>query len=657
MESIHKNVEGNNEKNFNKNKSKKEKDIKTYKKIIFRLQKQKRIEKRPYKKREIDIELKETLKKALEITPEDVELKIALMYIYIDLRELENARKIGNTLFGQTEAKGYLNALSLIEEKSGNYDKAIEYVQKMLEKEPKNQALQDRLEIMEDKKENKPIREDLLEKKRAYKQIASLERSVIRETEEQQGILERRGELSNRNEILQKNYKRIYGQIRKIAEEIIKKHPEEIVAREKLIKSLYYIGESEQAREEIGKILKLYNRDEVALWYLSKIQRDNGELEGEKETLENILENSEPGTNIKVQKRLENVKHMIEKKEEKKRLEELKKDTYTEERRKEFIQDLQKDFVQGNITKQDIKSQIENARKYPNFDKSLLELLEMESLMTGDKREKIEKLENYIDTEPTLTPETYNNILDEISRSRQKIEEDKKIEDYLDKKDQEEEQNRQERVKEQREYSREIIKRLNKGDITKKELPKIVSKLETFDDVGKSVFLITKLYEILYDRNKAYESLGKYTSLLRLTSRQRKQIVDLQERLTESKKQTGSTARIKGVYEKKNQKEERYHKKIQKGKIVKALENGKTVKQILQTEKGISLKTIMKIKNTQIKKNPELQQEYANLEEDATILIKGGYKPKEVYELMEYDIPFSRIREISKALKEHEIEI
>ena len=348
---------------------------------------------------------------------------------------------------------------------------------------------------------------------------------------------------------------------------------------------------------------------------------------------------------------------MIEKKEEKKRLEELKKDTYTEERRKEFIQDLQKDFVQGNITKQDIKSQIENARKYPNFDKSLLELLEMESLMTGDKREKIEKLENYIDTEPTLTPETYNNILDEISRSRQKIEEDKKIEDYLDKKDQEEEQNRQERVKEQREYSREIIKRLNKGDITKKELPKIVSKLETFDDVGKSVFLITKLYEILYDRNKAYESLGKYTSLLRLTSRQRKQIVDLQERLTESKKQTGSTARIKGVYEKKNQKEERYHKKIQKGKIVKALENGKTVKQILQTEKGISLKTIMKIKNTQIKKNPELQQEYANLEEDATILIKGGYKPKEVYELMEYDIPFSRIREISKALKEHEIEI
>ena len=657
MESIHKNVEGNNEKNFNKNKSKKEKDIKTYKKIIFRLQKQKRIEKRPYKKREIDIELKETLKKALEITPEDVELKIALMYIYIDLRELENARKIGNTLFGQTEAKGYLNALSLIEEKSGNYDKAIEYVQKMLEKEPKNQALQDRLEIMEDKRKNKPIREDLLEKRRAYKKIASLERSVIRKTEEQQGILERRGELSNKNEILQKNYKRIYGQIRKIAEEIIKKHPEEIVAREKLIKSLYYIGESEQAREEIGKILKLYNRDEVALWYLSKIQRDNGELEGEKETLENILENSEPGTNIKVQKRLENVKHMIEKKEEKKRLEELKKDTYTEERRKEFIQDLQKDFVQGNITKQDIKSQIENARKYPNFDKSLLELLEMESLMTGDKREKIEKLENYIDTEPTLTPETYNNILDEISRSRQKIEEDKKIEDYLDKKEQEEEQIRQERAKEQREYSREIIKRLNKGDITKEELPKIVAKLETFDDVGKSVFLITKLYEILYDRNKAYESLGKYTSLLRLTSRQRKQIVDLQERLTESKKQTGSTARIKGVYEKKNQKEERYHKKIQKGKIVKALENGKTVKQILQTEKGISLKTIMKIKNTQIKKNPELQQEYANLEEDATILIKGGYKPKEVYELMEYDIPFSRIREISKALKEHEIEI
>ena len=134
----------------------KEKQMKVYRSIIFRLDKEQRMENNWDKRREINIQLKENLEKALEIAPDDVELKIDLMYTCINLKEIENARKIGKELLGQTETKGFLNGLALIEEKSGNYDKAIEYVKKILKKEPNNQALKERLEILEHKQQNIP---------------------------------------------------------------------------------------------------------------------------------------------------------------------------------------------------------------------------------------------------------------------------------------------------------------------------------------------------------------------------------------------------------------------------------------------------------------------------------------------------------------------
>lgn len=636
----------------------KEKQMKVYRSIIFRLDKEQRMENNWDKRREINIQLKENLEKALEIAPDDVELKIDLMYTCINLKEIENARKIGKELLGQTERKGFLNGLALIEEKSGNYDKAIEYVKKILKKEPNNQTLRARLEILEHKQQNIPISQDVLEKRKAYKKIASLERNLLRTAEEKQEVLERKGITSNKERILEEVYIQNYTEVRKIAESIIISHPEEIVAREKLVKSLYILGESKLAKQEIEDLLNIDDKDEIGLWYLSKIQRNNADIEGEKETLEKILENSEIGTNIKAQKRLELVKHIIEQKQIEKQLEEAKQESYTEEKRKEFIEQLQKDFVSGDLAKKDIVGKIEEARKYPNFEKSLIELTDMEAMMTGDKAQKIDMLETYIDTEPSITAEGYGQVLDEISKTREDIVSERKLEAYLDKKEEQEKKEKQESRIKQREYSKEIIARLNKGEISKEELPDIIKKLETFIDRTRSIFLITKLNEILYNREKAYEELIKYNKILDLSPSEKREISQMQKALTDRHKETETVKRIKGIYKKKEQRQQNYQKKVQKEKIKQLLDEGKTVKQIFNhmKESGIAIKTITLVKAKHTKGNEALEREQLKIQEDAQALLKGGYTPDEVYEIVEYDVPISTLRKMNRELRKEETE-
>ena len=207
-----------------------EKKIRIYRSIIFRLSKEERKERNWDKRRKINLELKENLEKALEITPNDIGFKIDLMYVYINLKELEKAREIGNTLLGQTDSKGYINALALIEKKSGNYDKAIGYIKRLLEKEPNNQALRKELEMLEYQKENKPISREMIEKRNEYKKIATLERK-IRNIENSGKKAEDSKSRKNRFQTLQKQNIGIYQQIGRIAERIVEKYPEEIVAR------------------------------------------------------------------------------------------------------------------------------------------------------------------------------------------------------------------------------------------------------------------------------------------------------------------------------------------------------------------------------------------------------------------------------------------
>ena len=579
--------------------------------------------------------MKENLEKALEITPQDIELQVDLMYVYINLKDLEKAREIGDKLLGQTDSKGYLNALALIEKKSGNYDKAIAYIQKILEKEPNNQVLRKELEMLEYQKENKPVTKEMIEKQKAYKQMATLERKT-------------------------RDIKRTYQQIGNIAQKIVEKYPEEIVAREKLVKALYITGEKEQAIQQIDDLLHLDEKDEMGLWYLSEIQRDKGDLEGEKQTLEQILENAKPGTQKKVEKRLMVVKTQIEKRNQKKEMRESLQVKYgTEEERKEFIAKIQQDFLYGRIGKKEIREKIKEAKKYVNFDRSLIELADIEAKITDNKEQKVEKLENYIDTKPSITPEEYARIQEEIATTRRQIQEDNMIEAYLDKKEEQEEQARQQSRMGQREYSKEIIAKLNKGQITKEELPEIVETLEGFMDRARSVFLITKLYEALYSRERAYDELIKYSIISDLSPEEKRQIAQMQKALTEPHKETDTMKKIKGIYKQKQEKEERYHKKIQKEKIKQWLEEGKTVKQIfdLLKDSGISLKTIFGVKRKYSKENEVLESREKMIEEDAQALLKGGYTPDEVFEIIEYDIPITSLKQMNREIRKQEREV
>ena len=612
-----------------------EKKIQIYRSIIFKLSKQQKIEKNWNRKRKINLELKENLEKALKITPQDIELQVDLMYVYINLKELEKAREIGDKLLGQTDSKGYLNALALIEKKSGNYNKAIAYIQKILEKEPNNQVLRKELEMLEYQKENKPVTKEMIEKQKAYKQMATLERKT-------------------------RDIKRTYQQIGNIAQRIVEKYPEEIVAREKLVKALYITGEKEQAIQQIDDLLHLDEKDEMGLWYLSEIQRDKGDLEGEKQTLEQILENAKPGTQKKVEKRLMVVKTQIEKRNQKKEMRESLQVKYgTEEERKEFIAKIQQDFLYGRIGKKEIREKIKEAKKYVNFDRSLIELADIEAKITDNKEQKVEKLENYIDTKPSITPEEYARIQEEIATTRRQIQEDNMIEAYLDKKEEQEEQARQQSRMGQREYSKEIIAKLNKGQITKEELPEIVETLEGFMDRARSVFLITKLYEALYSRERAYDELIKYSIISDLSPEEKRQIAQMQKALTEPHKETDTMKKIKGIYKQKQEKEERYHKKIQKEKIKQWLEEGKTVKQIfdLLKDSGISLKTIFGVKRKYSKENEVLESRGKMIEEDAQALLKGGYTPDEVFEIIEYDIPITSLKQMNREIRKQEREV
>ena len=153
-------------------------------------------------------------------------------------------------------------------------------------------------------------------------------------------------------------------------------------------------------------------------------------------------------------------------------------------------------------------------------------LLDIKSKITANKQDKIEELEKYIDNEYSVTPEEYDNILNEIAKTRREIREDNMIEEYLDKK-------KKEDAKKQREYSRHVIDMLGKGEITKENLPEIVEQLEQFNDRTRAIFLITKLYEILYDKQRAYKELMKYTYIADLNLNEQEGIEKMQKILKE----------------------------------------------------------------------------------------------------------------------------
>ena len=94
-----------------------------------------------------------------------------------------------------------------------------------------------------------------------------------------------------------------------------------------------------------------------------------------------------------------------------------------------------------------------------------------------------------------------------------------------------------------------------------------------------------------------------------------------------------------------------------KNEIVNEIKQHRTVKQILESmkEKGVTLKSVSKIRTHFLKKNEDYAMEHQRLCRYAKNLLRSGYNIEQVYEIMEYDISLSRLKEISQEiLKERE---
>lgn len=88
-----------------------------------------------------------------------------------------------------------------------------------------------------------------------------------------------------------------------------------------------------------------------------------------------------------------------------------------------------KEFISGKLSKDDLKETWDELKKYPDTTKGLIFILDLYSKATEDYTMPIKTLEMYSDEAYTLTPEEYNNILNEISRYRQLSKIDKMLND------------------------------------------------------------------------------------------------------------------------------------------------------------------------------------------------------------------------------------
>ena len=397
----------------------------SYKYVIFKLQKKQKAEEDVDKRKQILLEMKQKLEDVLKVVPNDIDMQTKLMYTCINLKDIEAAREIGYKLLEQTDSKEVLNGVSIIEEKNGNYDKAIEMIEKILSIDPNNEFYKSKKQRLQNKKENKSNNE----KDRLYARMATLERSVNRLIEQKQGEITLQGQKANVNEITKDVYKEVYSKIKVIAESILEKFPEDNIAKEKLVKSLYLIGEKEEAKNKGEEFLKSNNEDEIILWYMCKIERDKGNLQGEKEYLEKFINVSQKRIPLRVIKRLDNVNLILEKQANELKAQEEK---FTEEARQVWLESIKKEFQYGKISLKDVEDKIKEARNYPNYIKSFIELLKLKTMITEDLQGEIEELDKYLETEYSISKEDYKLILDEMSRIKNQIDEKKIIDNYYD---------------------------------------------------------------------------------------------------------------------------------------------------------------------------------------------------------------------------------
>ena len=486
--------------------------------------------------------------------------------------------------------------------------------------------------------------------------------------------LRERDKLTNSQKIL------LNEQLRDVASSILEIDPENIVAKNDLFNSLYNLKEWNKAKDIGKQILEIEGENIVVLNKLANISSRKKDYDSAIEYLEKITSINPDNQNFR--KKLEEIKQMaqtIKNRDEQQKFEDhieffertkesnitqnksleeeqqnfakeniAKENKYTLENQNDFMNLKREEFISGDLKKEDLKETWDELKKYPDKTKGLIFILDLYSKMTEHYIIPIKTLEMYAEEAYTLTPKEYNDILNEISRYRELSNLDKIL-------DAKEELNKQKG--EQRDYSKEVIEKLKKGEISKKDIPSIIVRLQQYPDKVKSTFLISKLYEIIYDKKEALNQLANYAKSNKLNENELNMLVQMQESISgNNEKRNTTTKKLRKLYLSKDKEEKVYEKKIEKETILSYIYQGKSVSDIFEIMKddGTSLKTISRMRKNAILKDDNLRVENARLEQIAINMFNAGFSNRQVYQLLGFDISVPRLKEIRENIKENE---
>lgn len=474
---------------------------------------------------------------------------------------------------------------------------------------------------------------------------------------------------------------KLWNLIIKNLDEILEIEPDNEIAIGEKIKGCIYLQKIDNAEELSKKLIEKNPKNMIALNYLAKIQRSKGNFKKEKEYLEKMIELSSEEEQQKATIRLARVNSILEgtksencsyekslkngiqisEEEQKKYAEKIadEKKSFTKEEQEDYINQKYKEFIEGKVQKKQLVEIIEELKKYPEQTTSMLFIVDLYSKMTGKYENSIEKLEQY-KAKNTLSENEINSVDEEIKKysnilnfneSQEQIENEDKIK-------------RDKQVKEQRIYFKFILDRMKKGKIKKDELPEIVEILENYPDKARSIFVITKLYEIVEGRNAALKMLAKYTTLNDLSNYERKIIENMQNTISKrAKYENSTTERMKEIYLKKQKKEESktksYKRKIQKDTVIKYIEEGKNIEQIekllAKNNDVMTITAIRKIRDKYAQENEIVKEKIAQAKVTANELLKAGYKPNQVYNFIGYEISLKEIKQIENEIDDTEL--
>lgn len=248
-------------------------------------------------------------------------------------------------------------------------------------------------------------------------------------------------------------------------------------------------------------------------------------------------------------------KYSLEEEQEKFAKQQVQPERYSPEAKKEYMDKITKMFLDGQVNNKKLAEIKQELYKYPNNTENALFLSELFYTMQGNEQRGIHELEqsrHLVENEETLESK--------ISDFRKRID----AKEYIEKQEDEKKTKIEQLKKEQREYSREIIKRIDKGELTKEEIPEVVANLEKYPDRTKALYLITKLYQGYYGTKEAREYLVKYSYISDLTLKERADIESIRFVLAKNENKDIIKERQLRIRKRNKEANKRYKDKVRK---------------------------------------------------------------------------------------------